>query len=72
MEERLRIEYEKILSRTGGGYSIFDSALYGKLEAKWLFPQEKATSHDLQMIISESKMRWEAELPGQIRRGNRR
>jgi hypothetical protein len=28
-------------------YSIFDSALYRNLEAKWLFPQEKATFLDL-------------------------
>jgi hypothetical protein len=26
-------------------YSIFDLALYRKLDAKWLFPQEKAASH---------------------------
>jgi hypothetical protein len=25
-----------------GGYSVFDSALYRNLDAKWLFPQEKA------------------------------
>jgi hypothetical protein len=37
-------------------YSIFDSALYRNPEAEWLFPQEKATSHDLQMSTSESKM----------------
>jgi hypothetical protein len=36
--------------------SIFDSALPGKLEAKWLFPQGKATLHNLQMATSESKM----------------
>jgi hypothetical protein len=37
-------------------YSVFDSALYRNLETKWLFPQEKATSHDLKMLTSESKM----------------
>ena len=29
-------------------YSIFDSALYRILEAKWLFPQEKPPLHALQ------------------------
>ncbi|MGA7340981.1 MAG: class I adenylate-forming enzyme family protein [Terracidiphilus sp.] len=29
------------------GYSVFDSSLDGKCDAKWLFPQEKATSHDV-------------------------
>jgi hypothetical protein len=37
-------------------YSIFDSALYRTRDAQWLFPQEKATLHDLQMSTSESKM----------------
>ncbi len=37
-------------------YSMFDSALYRNLKAKWLFPQEKATLHDLKMSTSESKM----------------
>jgi antitoxin (DNA-binding transcriptional repressor) of toxin-antitoxin stability system len=37
-------------------YSIFDSAVYRKLEAEWLFPQEKATLYDLQMATCESKM----------------
>ena len=50
-------------------YSIFDSALYRILEAKWLFPHRgpqrqvfvvgvevKATFHDLQTSTSESKM----------------
>jgi len=37
-------------------YSIFDSALYRTLEAKWLFPQEKATFLDLQTSTCESKM----------------
>ncbi len=39
-----------------GPYSIFDSALNRNLKAKWLFPQEKATLHDLKMSTSESKM----------------
>jgi len=37
------------------GYSGFDSALYRKLEAKWHFSQENATSHKLQMARCESK-----------------
>jgi hypothetical protein len=37
-------------------YSIFDSSLYRNLEAKWLFPQEKATLLDLVTPTSESKM----------------
>jgi len=36
-------------------YSGFDSALYRKLEAKWHFYQENATSHELQMETCESK-----------------
>jgi hypothetical protein len=36
-------------------YSGFDSALYRNLDAKWHFPQENATSHDLQMATCESK-----------------
>jgi hypothetical protein len=36
-------------------YSGFDSALYRKLEAKWHFSQENATSHKLQMARCESK-----------------
>jgi hypothetical protein len=39
-----------------GGYSIFDSALYGNQETEWLFPQEKATLHDFVTSICESKM----------------
>jgi hypothetical protein len=35
--------------------SGFDSALYRKVEAKWHFSQENATSHDLQMATYESK-----------------
>jgi len=35
--------------------SGFDSALYRKLEAKWHFSQENATSHDLQRSTGESK-----------------
>jgi hypothetical protein len=38
------------------GYSIFDSALYRSLKVEWLFPQEKATLHDLTMATRESKM----------------
>jgi radical SAM protein with 4Fe4S-binding SPASM domain len=45
-----------ILVETMANQSIFDSGLYKKLEAKWLFPQEKATSHNLQTPTSESKM----------------
>jgi hypothetical protein len=37
-------------------YSIFDSALYRNRDAEWLFPQEKATLHDLQTSTCESKM----------------
>jgi hypothetical protein len=37
-------------------YSIFDSALYRKHTAKWLFPQEKATFSAMAMSTSESKM----------------
>jgi hypothetical protein len=37
-------------------YSIFDSALYRIHAAEWLFPQGKATFHDLKMSTSESKM----------------
>jgi hypothetical protein len=36
-------------------YSGFDSALYRNHDAKWHFPQENATSHDLQMATRESK-----------------
>ena len=39
----------------GRFYSGFDSALYRKLDAKWHFPQENATSHDLKMATCESK-----------------
>jgi len=38
------------------GYSIFDSAFYGKLDAELVFPQEKATLHELPTATSESKM----------------
>jgi hypothetical protein len=31
----------------GGGDSVLDSALNRMCSAKWLFPQEKATSHDV-------------------------
>jgi hypothetical protein len=36
-------------------YSVFDSALYRKRIAKWLFPQEKATFDALPMCTYESK-----------------
>jgi hypothetical protein len=49
-------------------YSVFDSALYRNLDAKWLFPlrgphgqvvvrgvEVKATLHDLKMATLESK-----------------
>jgi len=36
-------------------YSGFDSALYRKLDAKWRFPQENATLHDLKVPTCESK-----------------
>jgi len=36
-------------------YSGFDSALYRRIEAKWHFSQENATSRDLQMATCESK-----------------
>jgi hypothetical protein len=36
-------------------YSGFDSALYRNVDAKGYFPQENATSHDLQMAALESK-----------------
>jgi hypothetical protein len=38
------------------GYSIFDSALRRNLAAEWLFPQEKATFHNVTSATSESKM----------------
>jgi hypothetical protein len=38
------------------GYSIFDSGVYRIDEAKWLFPQEKATFDALVMSTSEAKM----------------
>jgi len=38
-----------------GRYSGFDSALYRKLDAKWRFPQENATLHDLKVSTCESK-----------------
>jgi hypothetical protein len=38
------------------GYSIFDSALYRRLNVEWLFSQEKATLQDLPMATRESKM----------------
>jgi len=41
--------------RQGNRYSVFDSALYRKLEAKWHFLQENAASHELQMETCESK-----------------
>ena len=31
-------------------YSIFDSGLYRKLDAKWRFHQEKATLHALSSV----------------------
>ena len=36
-------------------YSGFDSALYRNVDSKWHFPQENATSHDIQMATRESK-----------------
>jgi len=36
-------------------YSGFDSAPYRKLDARWRFPQENATLHDLQVSTCESK-----------------
>jgi hypothetical protein len=36
-------------------YSGFDSALSRNLHARWHFPQENATSNDIQMLIFESK-----------------
>jgi hypothetical protein len=41
--------------RTIFGYSGFDSSLYRNVCAKRHFPQENATSHELQMAILESK-----------------
>jgi hypothetical protein len=43
-------------SGAGSSYSIFDSALYRKLDAKWLFLQEKATMQDFKISTRESKM----------------
>jgi hypothetical protein len=39
-----------------GGYSIFDSGPDRKLEAAWLFPQEKATLHDPKTATTKSKL----------------
>jgi hypothetical protein len=39
----------------GWFYSGFDSAHYRNVDAKWHFPQENATSHDLQRATRESK-----------------
>jgi hypothetical protein len=36
-------------------YSVFDFGAYRNHNAEWLFPQEKATLHDLQMATYESK-----------------
>src|ERR1035438_7556810 len=36
-------------------HSVFDSALYKNLNAKWRFPQEKATLHDLKMSAMNRK-----------------
>jgi hypothetical protein len=44
------------LAVRNAGYSIFDSALYGKHTVEWLFPQEKATFDAVPMSTSESKM----------------
>jgi hypothetical protein len=36
-------------------YSVFDSALYNRKDARWQFSQEIATSLDLTTPTSESK-----------------
>jgi hypothetical protein len=46
-------KYEEKCSRN---YSIFDSALYRRLNVEWLFSQEKATLQDLPMATRESEM----------------
>jgi hypothetical protein len=38
------------------GYSVFTSSVYRTDTAKWRFPQEIATLHDLAMSTSEVKM----------------
>jgi len=38
------------------GYAIFDSAHYGRLQPKWLFPQEEAALHGFTIARCESKM----------------
>jgi hypothetical protein len=45
-----------VIAHLGSGYSTFDSGLHGKLEAKWLFPKEKATLEDPKTAKIESKM----------------
>jgi hypothetical protein len=40
----------------GGGYSIFDSALYRIHVDRRLFPQEKTAFHAVLMSICEAKM----------------
>ena len=48
--------FESQLCRFPLDCSIFDSAVYRNPDAEWLFPQEKAAIHDLQMSTIESKM----------------
>jgi hypothetical protein len=58
MEWRAHTTYQSRALRLneGNSYSIFDSALYRNRDAEWLFPQEKATLHDLKTSTCESKM----------------
>jgi len=42
--------------RYWGGYSSFDFDVYINRAAEWLFPQEKATLHDLKLARLESKI----------------
>jgi len=50
-----RAPLDSLRKNSFGRYSGFNSALYRKVEAKWHFSQENATSHDLQMETFESK-----------------
>jgi hypothetical protein len=45
-----------LLFAVSQAYSIFTPVLYRNLTLKWLFPQEKATSHAVVVSICEVKM----------------
>jgi hypothetical protein len=45
-----------MIAHRGYSYSIFDSGLCGKLQAKWLLLKEETSLHAPKAATSESKM----------------